>query len=61
MDFSAVEGERRHLLNALTQRLGREDLAELLNDSLAYRTDRGIELRYKPVTILDYPPQARVY
>jgi len=32
-----------------------------LKHSLAYRMGDGIELRYKPVTILDYPPQARVY
>jgi succinate dehydrogenase / fumarate reductase flavoprotein subunit len=37
------------------------DDANWLKHSLAFWTDAGIELRYKPVTILDYPPQARVY
>ncbi len=32
-----------------------------LKHSLAFRTEQGIELRYKPVTILNYPPQERVY
>jgi len=32
-----------------------------LKHSLAFRTQQGIQLRYKPVTILDYPPQERVY
>jgi succinate dehydrogenase / fumarate reductase flavoprotein subunit len=35
--------------------------AEWLKHSLAYRADGRIELRYKPVTIVDYPPKERVY
>ena len=35
--------------------------AEWLKHSLAYRADGRIELRYKPVTIIDYPPKERVY
>ena len=37
------------------------DDAEWLKHSLAYRADGHIELRYKPVTIIDYPPKERVY
>ncbi len=37
------------------------DDANWLKHSLAFRTEQGIQLRYKPVTILDYPPQERVY
>ncbi len=37
------------------------DDAEWLKHSLAYRADARIELRYKPVTIIDYPPKERVY
>jgi succinate dehydrogenase / fumarate reductase flavoprotein subunit len=37
------------------------DDANWLKHSLAFRTEQGIQLRYKPVTILDYPPQERMY
>jgi len=39
----------------------RRDDDNWLKHSLAFRTEQGIQLRYKPVTILDYPPQERVY
>jgi len=32
-----------------------------LKHTLAYRTEKGIEFRYKPVVITRYPPQARKY
>ncbi|MCS7260494.1 MAG: FAD-dependent oxidoreductase [Anaerolineae bacterium] len=37
------------------------DDANWLKHSLAFRTAQGIQLQYKPVTILDYPPQERIY
>jgi succinate dehydrogenase / fumarate reductase flavoprotein subunit len=39
----------------------KRDDVEWLKHSLAYRADGRIELRYKPVTIVDYPPKERVY
>ena len=35
--------------------------AAWLKHSLAHRTERGIELAYKPVTITKYQPQERKY
>jgi succinate dehydrogenase / fumarate reductase flavoprotein subunit len=37
------------------------DDAGWLRHTLAYRTDRGVELRYKPVTITRFEPQPRAY
>ncbi|NLB95940.1 MAG: succinate dehydrogenase flavoprotein subunit [Armatimonadetes bacterium] len=34
---------------------------EWLRHTLAYRTEKGIELRYKPVTVTTFPPQERKY
>lgn len=39
----------------------KRDDVEWLKHSLAYRADGRIELRYKPVTIVDYRPKERVY
>jgi len=32
-----------------------------LKHTLAYRTDAGVELRYKPVTITRFQPKPRTY
>lgn len=34
---------------------------EWLRHTLAYRTEKGIELRHKPVTVTTFPPQERKY
>ncbi len=39
----------------------KRDDAGWLKHTLAYRTDKGVSLRYKPVVITAYPPQERKY
>jgi succinate dehydrogenase / fumarate reductase flavoprotein subunit len=39
----------------------KRDDANWLKHTLAYKTDGGIDLRYKPVTITRFPPQERKY
>jgi succinate dehydrogenase / fumarate reductase flavoprotein subunit len=39
----------------------KRDDANWLKHTFAFKTDKGIQLRYKPVTILNYQPMERKY
>ena len=43
-----------------TDHAKRDDI-KWLKHTFAYKTDKGIKLKYKPVTITNYQPQERKY